>query len=321
MFRHVLVPLDGSKFAECVLPHAIAFAASAGVRMTLVHVLEPPTLAGGAEPTDPVRWQLATNEMEAYLAGLARSLEGHSVSVAWQLFEGNPTTHLVDFAMAEGVDLLALSSHGRSGLFERNLGATAHELILCTGVSVLLARARQAPPAPDGQIRYERVLLPLDGSRRAESVLQTAHRVASEHGAQLLLAHVIERPNLPSRLPLPPDEVDLVERFVALRGEHGRRYLTTLVDELGGPASLVETRLEIAPDPVATLHDLSTATGSDLVVMSAHGTSGSARWPFGSTVLNLLTYGTKTLLVIQDLPQHEQRPQSEPSTRQPRDHE
>lgn len=308
MFSHILVPLDGSTLAECVLPHVSAFARLNDARVTLAHVLEPPTLAGKREPTDPIRWQLAENEAEQYLTNVRERLAPGLASAECRMFEGQTTANVVEYVQAEGVDLLALSSHGQSGMMGWNLGADVHKLALHARTSVLIVRAFGAPPRTDEPLRYERLLLPLDGSRRAEIVLPTASHVADEHRAGLLLAHIVRRAPTTSRLPLPEREADLEERFLTMRRRHAERYLATVRDELASVGRNVEMHVDVDIDAVARLHDLADERGTDLVVVSAHGASGSNRWPFGSTVLNLLAYGTEPLLVIQDLPRGELQP-------------
>lgn len=308
MFSHILVPLDGSKLAECVLPHVSAFAHLNDARVTLVHVLEPPTLAGKREPTDPIRWQLAANEVEHYLAEVRERLGPGVASAEWRMFEGQTTANVVEYAQAEGVDLIALSSHGQSGMMGWNLGAVVHKLALHTRTSVLIVRAFGVSPSTDEPLRYERLLLPLDGSRRAEIVLPNASHIADEHRARLTLAHIVQRAPTTSRLPLPEREADLEERFLTMRRRHAERYLATVRDELASVGRDVDMHVDVETDAVARLHDLADAESADLVVVSAHGASGSNRWPFGTTVLNLLAYGTKPLLVIQDLPRGELKP-------------
>lgn len=321
MFGHLLVPLDGSSLAECVLPHVIAFARLGNARVTLAHVLEPPTMAGRREPTDPIQWQLAASEAEQYLGNVRARLDVYLDAVDQRMFEGHPASNLIDFARAEGVDLIALTSHGQSGLLGSNLGGTGHKLALHARSSLLMVRSFAAA-ADDDAVRYRRLLVPLDGSQRAECVLPTARHFADAHEARLLLAQVVARPKFTSRLPLPEDEAELVERFLAMRQDHAQRYLTALGNELSGRGYDVDTHLDVADDPVAALHDLSRAERTDLLVMSAHGASGSTRWPLGSTVLNLLAYASKPILVVQDLPAEELLPSAaEQAARERQGHE
>lgn len=308
MFSHLLVPLDGSKLAECVLPHVRAFARLTDARVTLVHVLEPPTLAGKREPTDPIRWQLASNEAESYLADVRTRLGPDVGTVESRMFEGQTTANLVDYARAEEVDLVALSSHGQSGMMGWNLGADVHKLALHARTSMLIVRAFGEPVRTDEPLRYERLLLPLDGSRRAEIVLPNASHLADAHRSRLTLAHIVQRAPTTSRLPLPEREANLEERFLTMRHRHAERYLATVRDELAVVGRDVDVHVDVELDTVARLHDLADDEGADLVVVSAHGASASNRWPFGTTVMNLLAYGTKPLLVIQDLSRDELKP-------------
>lgn len=305
MFRHILVPLDESILAECVLPHVSAFARLSDARTTLVRVLEPPTLAGSEQSTDPVEWQLLQDTSATYLNDVAQRLERHDVRAERLVLEGRPVSNLVAFAREQEVDLIVLSSHGQSGLLGCNLGGVGHKTLLHAHVNQLLVRAF-VPADPDGTpTRYRRLLLPLDGSRRAECVLPIACKIADAHSARLLLVHVLNPPALARSLPAGEEEVDLTERLLALERQHAHGYLDGLRHHLAAPAREMTTHIVVSSDTAAALHDLAAEEGADLLVMCAHGATGSTRWPLGSTVRNMATYGTTPLLILQDRAPHE----------------
>ncbi|MEJ2359791.1 MAG: universal stress protein, partial [Deinococcales bacterium] len=130
MFEHILVPLDESLAAESALPHVAAIAELTGAHVTLIRVLEIPTTAGHVQPTDPVEWQLHQDAAESYLAGIAKRLEARGVSAGMRILEGNPATCIITLAHDESVDLVALATHGRTGVTGSELGAVAHKTIL-----------------------------------------------------------------------------------------------------------------------------------------------------------------------------------------------
>lgn len=310
MFDHILVPLDGSALAECVLPHVAAFATLGGARVTVARVLEPPTLAGQPRPTDALAWQLARDEARAYLAGVQRELAPHDVDADTRVFEGQPAGALIGYAHDHDVDLIALSSHGQSGLLGWNLGAVGHKLLFHAKLSLLLVRAFEAsveaePAARRRPTRYRRIVVPLDGSARAECAVPPAVGLADAHGATLVLAHVVAPPELCCPLPPRGEEAALVARLTEANARNAQRYLDERRNELAGGARRVETRVARGDDRVAALHQLVDDEDADLVALGAHGATGSSRWPYGSTVLNVLAYGSTPLLVVQDLDRRE----------------
>ena len=305
MFEHILVPLDESPVAEAVLPHVAALAALTGARVTLMRVLEIPTTAGHVQPTDPVAWQLHQDAAGSYLAGVAKRLEARGVSAATRILEGNPAPRIIAFAHDEGVDLVALASHGRSGVTGSELGAVAHRTLLGVHVPLLLVRSFAEARRGGGDVRYRQLLVPLDGSRRAECALPIVHRIADEHGASLLLSHVVRPPEVPHRLPLTEEEERIVSGLGALARRHASAYLDRLGGDLASAGRRVSVRVLDGGDPAGSLEELAVHEDVDLMVMSAHGATGSTRWPFGSITEKSLLYGSRTMLVVQDRPRGE----------------
>lgn len=305
VIHHMLVPLDGSALAERVLPHLTAWARIDGPRVTLARVLEPPTAAGPTRSADPIEWQLARVAAGDYLARIRDRLARHAVASETRVFEGQPAGNLINFAHGHDVDLIVLTSHGQSGLSGWNLGSVGHKLLLHARVHLLLVRAFDTSTQDDAATRYRRVLVPLDGSKRAECTLPWALRLAEAHDATVILAHVAVPPRVCCQLPLPDDEAELVRGFDALNRRHAERYLTGLAAKGMHAGRDLQVRLVDGDDRAAALHELVEREDVDLVILSAHGATGSTRWPYGSTALNLLAYGTSPLLIVQDLPRED----------------
>ena len=300
MFRHILVPLDASDLAEAVLPHVVALATTFDARVTLTHVLEAPPSASSTITTDPVSWELARSEATSYLDRVASTLARDGVTVSRHLLEGVPATNVVAFADAHDVDVIALASHGRSGLLGWNLGSVSQKVALHGRVSLFIVRSWEQARAPVGVPRYERIVLPLDGSQRAECVLQVARAMAERHDAKVTLLHVTHDPEFVSRVPVSDDERDLARRFAEMNRRRATAYLTRIADDLMHAGGRVDVRIEDDGDHVATLHRVAGEVHADLVILAAHGATGSDRWPFGATASNVLAYGATPLLVVQD---------------------
>src|SRR5574339_347224 len=142
LINHILVPLDGSTLAECVLPHVIAIAPTTHARVTLVHVMEPVQNERGSPGVDPVEWHLQKQNSEKYLERLASRLkESGILGVEQVILEGNPANSVVDFARNNNVDLIVLSTHGQSGLSGWNVSSVVQKILLRSYKSILLIRA------------------------------------------------------------------------------------------------------------------------------------------------------------------------------------
>lgn len=297
MFDHILVPLDRSALAECALPHAAAMAHLFDSRMTLLHVLDAPRRVGALVSADPLDWQLRRAEAESYLHGIAQQLEETGVSVDPQLAEGDAAEQIIELSQASNADLILLSSHGYSGLSEWNISSVVQKVAWRAYTSLMIVRAHQTA-ALDSYLPYKRVLAPMDGSQRAEYILPAATQLTAQ-GAHLLLAHVVHRPEMPRRTPLRREDNDLANRYVEYNSVEAEQYLSELGSRLPGA---VETRVLVSDHVISTLHELASQEAIDLVLTSAHGYSGQARWPFGGVVSSFITYGETPLLVVQDAP-------------------
>lgn len=241
-------------------------------------------------------------EAGAYLQTKAKQLQAVDVEADATALEGPAAQRILEHAEAEGYGLIVLSSHGRTGLSAWNISGVVQKIILAACTPVLLVRAYREAPVDLTGLKYRRVLVPLDGSARAECVLPLATRVAVCHGAKLLLVHLVCKPEMPRRAPLTPEEVGLRDRCAELNRQEAEHYLENLAPQV--PADS-EVRLLVADSIPASLHDLVSREKVDLVALSAHGYAGGTRWPYGSVALNFIAYGITPLLIVQDLSRSE----------------
>lgn len=306
MFKHLLAPLDGSITAECTLPHLVALARLYQARATLVRVLECPEAALDKQPTDPLQWQLYKAEAKAYLDDVAQRLRTEAdIETEPVLLEGQPAQSICDFAHSNDVALIIISSHGQSGLSRWNVSSVAHKIVQRAHRSVMIVRAYNAGKQALTGLRYARLLVPLDGSQRAECVLSTAVTLAHAHEAQLLLAHVVVKPEMPRQLPLTADDKELIEHFVVRNREAATQYMELLRDQLMYP---FELRLLTSQNIALALHGLADEAEVDLVLLGAHGYSGKPKWSYGSVATSFIEYDSVPLLVVQDLDPEEVEP-------------
>jgi nucleotide-binding universal stress UspA family protein len=305
MLNHILAPLDGSSLAECTLPHIVALARVFDARITLLQIVtrHESDLAMGA--MSPLDWQMRCAEANAYVHGVAERLEERGLDVETVVTEGQAATDIVEYAHKHDVELIVLSSHGRSGLSEWGISSVVQKVVLRAHVPIYIVRAYGAS-APDLEgLTYRQILVPLDGSQRAEYAVSAATTLAKAFGAGLLLAHVVRRPEVPRRVPLNDEERQLVERLIEVNLAKAEQYMADV--ESHSPEG-AEIMVRVADSSAVELHRIVDERGVDLMVLSAHGYSGEPSWPYGSVSLNLIFYGTSTLLIVQDISADEIKP-------------
>ncbi len=274
MFQHFLVPLDGSKLAEAVMPDAHALALRLGARVTLLHIVEqhaPPTIHGDTHLS-------AASDAEKYLRAFAQQWSRDSVRIESHVHTQQPqnvATMIVDQAAELNADVIVLSTHGHSGLREKLLGSIAQKVVHEGSVPVLLIR-----PEREGIIgprEIHEILLPLDGERVHEAAISLAAALAEKLGATIHLLNVVPTVEALTAEESAPSAVlpNAMRAVLDLAQQGGADYLR------GVRARIVTaTTAEVARgDPAKTIVSTAKRVNADLIVMATHGRMGlSAFW-------------------------------------------
>lgn len=300
MLDQILVPLDGSLLAECVLPHATAIAKTFNAQITLAHVLEQPSASLRLPKADPLDWYLKKSSASLYLATVKARLEADHLTVQTALLEGRAAEKIVELAHGVQTDLLILSGYGETGDNNCGVSSIVQHILERVRASILIVRTSQTTTACADDLRYHRLLVPLDGSQRAGSVLTIAAALAEAYQSELLLVHVVSKPEMARHMPLSEEDRSLMNRVIDRNQAEGSKYLEQTQAHL--PAN-TQTRLLVSDNVAATLQTVSEQEQTDLLVLSAHGYSGEARWTYGSITNRFITSGTTPLLIVQDLRQ------------------
>jgi len=152
MYKKILVPLDGSALAECVLPHVQALVEGCHVKevvfMRVVEPLSPIVVGETMMPPAEVERVTAnmTFEAESYLKALVGRVKYEGVETSWQLKTGRVAETVADFAASHGVDLIVIATHGRSGVSRWVWGSIADRILRSACVPVLMVRAPGCVP-------------------------------------------------------------------------------------------------------------------------------------------------------------------------------
>lgn len=153
MYRHILVPLDGSELAEVALPHAIAVAKPSNARVTLLQVVPSTTARTGLGEAgvflDAEFWRKLDEsrvaEARAYLERVAERLTADGLQVDIVLRKGEPADTVIDVAKELEADLIVMATHGRTGLGRWVLGSVADRVVRASHLPVLLIRPADVP--------------------------------------------------------------------------------------------------------------------------------------------------------------------------------
>lgn len=299
MFTKILVPLDGSQLAEYALRHAVHLAHVFHARLVLLHVLEAAPGSTGRELIEPLSWQIRKAETDVYLRGLETQLAEAGLEVEYHILEGRTPEMIVQYAQNNAIDLVVLCTHGKSGLSRWNVSSVISKVAEKIYLPLLLVRAYQALEDAAAEIRYRKILLPFDLSKRAECSLPVAMTIAEADGSELLVAHVLRRPEVMSAIPEAAQLNRLADEFMTLSASAYAAYLDEVVARLPLAGS---TRLVQSDSIPRAIHDMVEQESADLLIFCAHGQNGQSDWPYGSVSLNYLEHGDRPVLILQDIP-------------------
>ncbi|MEZ4674746.1 MAG: universal stress protein [Caldilineaceae bacterium] len=290
-YETIVIPLDGSPLAEEVFVHVKRLALPTKTELHLVGVLEAwryAMVTSDLAMTDLITY--LRNDLQSYLAQQAHTLQQQGYSVAVHCRDGDAALTIIDVANAVGAQLIAMTTHGRSGVRRWTLGSVAERLIHETNLPVLLVRKETVSATT-----IKRLLVPLDGSSLAEEALLHAVALAKSTGASLLLLHVIQAidPTNQRLLFHTKAEAESALHQWTLDGEN---YLTSVGQRLQQQGVTAEGRVRVG-DPDRMICATAVDAAIDMVVMSTHGRTGIKRWVYGS-VANKVLRGIECPLLL-----------------------
>lgn len=138
MYKKILVPLDGSEASETALPHAQALAKQFGAEIELISVVVP-TMMGDPSMSNVIEKEEVSEET-AYLDGKVTELTKAGFKASARVAEGLITDAILHAQVAEGVDLIVMATHGRTGLKHLLLGSVAESVVRTAKAPVMLVR-------------------------------------------------------------------------------------------------------------------------------------------------------------------------------------
>lgn len=293
MRDRILVPLDGSDLAAQALPHAALQAHTFGAQILLLRVVEP-------MPASAAEWMVASElttvqkNAESYLAGVAGCLNEDGLQVVYHTRQGPPAETILAFASEQDIDVIAMSTHGRSGIGRWVYGSVADKVLRGSTAPVFLIRVSEATPPTDVS-SYRRFLVPLDGSELAELALPYAETWSKAFDAEVILLRV---PTLPAYVSLGPDASMLVPALLSEAYDEADAYIANAVRKLKAKG-LAAYKAAVEPGAIAdTIIDYAHDAGVDCIVMSTHGRSGLGRWVYGSVADRVLRGAGVPVLLI-----------------------
>ena len=302
MPRIVLVPLDGSPLGERALPYAEMLAGKGDGGLVLVRAV--PYLSRPANdepyPTLAAARAAATREARDYLEGVAARLAARGIVAEIAVLEEDEALGIVGEAGRRGAGLIAMTTHGRSGLGRWLYGSVAEEVLARAPIPTLLVRAWLPGGGAATLGERPRLLVPLDGSPQAEEALPVAEALADELAAELVLLRAVARPDLP----LAPDALlaPLLREELAAEQAEAETYVRGLAERYAREGRAVQAVVRVwqpGLDMAASVIDaVGRERGAALVIMTSGRRTGLERVVFGSVADATIRHGTLPVVLV-----------------------
>jgi nucleotide-binding universal stress UspA family protein len=307
MYSKIVVPLDGSELAEGVIPHVAELVRERGSQVCLLAVAPlgrraPPVLAdllASASGTQEEK-QRIEEELTAYLSTIAERLEP-SANARVSVRFGQPADEILALASEVDAELIAMSTHGRSGIRRWVFGTVADRILHGASCPLLLVHTTPVQPT----IAYRRILVPLDGSQTAEQILPYVSAIIRPNYSRVFLVSVLTNglsdrtialltsipPGLRlSTTALPKAEVQL------------RAYLRSVASALRERGAFVQIDIRRG-SPAEEILAYAAEMDTDLIAMTTHGLSGTSRWVYGNVAGKVLHSVESAVLLVRPVPE------------------
>ena len=299
MYKVIMVPTDGSGFDREAIRVALRMAERNNAKVRLVRVLATGSLFGASDETertliavDAVRSERNRTLSELYaLAAECRTVSNALVQV--DLHSGPVNDVLQGYAKRNDVDLIVISTHGRSGIARLSLGSVTDSLIRHTTIPVLVVKPATSYLNPQVRESFKRIVVPLDGSVLAEQILPRVTALAKFEEAEITLLNVLI-PESYSQKEMVEPSMPWWENDVAA----AQTYLFRVAGRLRRDGIPVTTDVVIGENVAQSIGEFAGREKADLIAIATHGRGGLARMLRGSVADAVLHSSRMSMLVF-----------------------
>lgn len=306
MYKRMLIPLDGSEIAETLLPYVKEIAGRLGLKMTFLYVCSPHESESPATCLAYVEnaAEITASQAREFREKAGIQTQGEELKAEGKIVEGHPAEEILRFADENEVDLILMTTHGRSGIKRWALGSVADKVLRSSTVPVLLVRSGTPERTTDDEGLVRKILVTLDGSEIAESILPYVETLAKQWNARLLdvvLLMVCEPLVIPPiyapDMEAPVNWGNLVEEHIAYSKKAADQYLTGVAMRLND-AGLKVNSVVLEGAPAGEIINYANENPYSLIAIATHGRSGISRWAYGSIAEKVLSGASSPIFLV-----------------------
>lgn len=291
----IVVPLDGSELCQEILPYVRTLASTLAEPVHLLRAIPD-------APGEEIRLKA-----EGYLESIATRLREDGLEVTTEVAFHSPPVAIVDAATQRQATLIAMATHGYSGLRRWALGSVTDEVVHTTTVPIFVIRPEAESAGADKespQASLKRLLVALDGSELAKKALPIATRLATQTQGNLHLLRAV----LPIEAfyddlqPVPVPKMQ-VEEDMQREREDAQEFLEQTAEPLRQSGLTVES-IVMSGKAEDVIIEEANRLECDVIVMATHGYGGLERWLLGS-VADKVLHATSLPLILVHAKHHE----------------
>lgn len=285
MYDSVLVPTDGSDHARRAAEHGLRLARAFGATVHVVSAVDARAAAEATGGEDGAVLDRLTAEARAAV-GAIEAIAGE-IAVETAVLDGEPSEAVLEYAAANGVDLLAMGTHGRTGIDRYIAGSVTERVLRRATVPVLTVR-----PAERHIDAYDELLVPTDASEPATAAVDHGLAVAERFDARVHALTVVDT----GETGFSPGVVTPGELMEQLEAE-GRAATETVAERARGRglAAVTAVREGLAAEQLLAYAD---QEGIDLIAMGTAGRTGLGRYLLGSTTERVIRHAGMPVLAV-----------------------
>ena len=290
MFDSILVPTDGSEHAARAAEHGAALASAFSASLHVLAVIDTRT-AGGPFSDGDLEDEILdrmTADAEETITAITDAVDVPG-DIQTTIRNGNPVDEICTYRDDNDVDLIAMGTHGRTGIGRYVAGSVTESVVRRADVPVFTVRATEQSRDTSS---YDDILVPTDGSASAAAAVEPACEIASQFDSRVHALNVVNLSNIAtgSEYTLPKDLIDSLES----RGEKATERVATRARESG-----LETATKVVSGfPAADILDYATENGIDLIAMGTTGRTGLNRFLLGSTTERIIRHADMPVLAV-----------------------
>ncbi|MFA5309797.1 MAG: universal stress protein [Dehalococcoidales bacterium] len=286
MYHRILIPLDGSKLAEQVFPAVLELAGPLNSEIIIMGACEANAKEEGE--TCALYLKDASRVLDSRLAGSTATLKT-------EVLYGKPSEEILRYAQDEKIDIIFMTSHGRSGIMPWSLGSTVDKVFKRTSVPLVVVKAREKVDKNSPSV-YSRILITLDGSDKSIAVLPYIRELAKIVDCEVFPIRVVEA-GRHVRTIGGLDYIRYVERDMSSTKDAVIKSLEEVCSDLAQTKAKVHCEVKTG-EPAKEILGYADDIDCTLIAMTSHGHHGMETWALGSVASKVVAVAKQSVLLV-----------------------